>query len=665
MTAPSPVARRDDLSRVALYRLMLTIRRFEEITLELRESEHIVGSLHLSCGQEAIPAGACAVLGPEDRVVATYRGHGWALACGVPPVELFAELCGRATGTNGGRGGAAFLTSPHHGFVGENSIIGAGVPIANGIAFALRARESGGVAVVSFGDGAMNQGATHEGLVLAGLRSLPVILVCENNGWSEMTPIGAMTRVPNLAARVDGYGMPAFVVDGNDPVVVAAVVADAHDRARRGDGPTFLECKTVRLYGHYNGDVEHYRSKENKEAAYAADPVGRLRGRLLVDGEMSLGELEDLERAVAEKLDNARADAIDAPFPDPQTASAHVVGSPRLQQSRVGTARTSTELTYSQAVNAALRRELEERSDVFVFGEDVAIPGGIFGVTRGLLDRFGERRVFDTPISESAILGLAVGSAFEGMRPVAEIMWADFLLVALDQLVNQAANIRYVNRGECSAPMVVRCQQGAAPGSCAQHSQSLEALLAHVPGLRVGLPATPHDAYAMLRAAIADDDPCVVIESRVLYQLRGPVDLDAPVELAAGASKVRDGSDLALLTWGRMRHDVLRAAEALAAEGIEASITDLRWVSPLDAAAIAEAVSRPGRVLVVHEANTTGGVGAEVVARISNDLFDLLDAPPARLGTPDVRMPAAPVLQAALIPDVASIVAAARDLVNA
>ena len=259
MTAPSPVVRRDDLSRVALYRLMLTIRRFEEITLELRESEHIVGSLHLSCGQEAIPAGACAVLGPEDRVVATYRGHGWALACGVPPVELFAELCGRATGTNGGRGGAAFLTSPHHGFVGENSIIGAGVPIANGIAFALRARESGGVAVVSFGDGAMNQGATHEGLVLAGLRSLPVILVCENNGWSEMTPIGAMTRVPDLAARVDGYGMPAFVVDGNDPVVVAAAVADAHDRARRGDGPTFLECKTVRLYGHYNGDVEHYR----------------------------------------------------------------------------------------------------------------------------------------------------------------------------------------------------------------------------------------------------------------------------------------------------------------------------------------------------------------------------------------------------------------------
>jgi 2-oxoisovalerate dehydrogenase E1 component len=251
------------------------------------------------------------------------------------------------------------------------------------------------------------------------------------------------------------------------------------------------------------------------------------------------------------------------------------------------------------------------------------------------------------------------------MRPVAEIMWADFLLVALDQLVNQAANIRYVNRGERSAPMVVRCQQGAAPGSCAQHSQSLEALLAHVPGLRVGLPATPHDAYAMLRAAIADDDPCVVIESRVLYQLRGPVDLDAPVELAAGASKVRDGSDLALLTWGRMRHDVLRAAEALAAEGIEASITDLRWVSPLDAAAIAEAVSGPGRVLVVHEANTTGGVGAEVVARISNDLFDLLDAPPTRLGTPDVRMPAAPVLQAALIPDVAAIVAAARDLVSA
>ena len=664
MTEAKFLERGTELSKVGLYRLMLTIRRFEELAQDLRGDDFVAGSLHLCCGQEAIPVGACAILGPEDRVVATYRGHGWAIARGVPFADLFAEICGRATGTNGGRGGAAYLTSPQHGFVGENSIVGAGVPIANGLAFAARARETGGVAVVSFGDGATNQGATHEGLAMAAAQSLPVILVCENNGWSEMTPITAMTRVPDLAFRAEGYGIPGIVVDGNDPVEVAAAVAEGRDRARHGEGPTFLECKTSRIYGHYNADVEHYRSKEDKEAAQAADPVRRIRDRLLDEAEISRDELDRLDRDVELELGRARAEALEAPFADPSTARDHVWAPSRPKQSKPRRGEPGTQLTYAQAVNAALARELEERPDAFVFGEDIAIPGGVFGVTRGLLNKFGERRVFDTPISESAILGLAVGSAIEGMRPIAEVMWADFLLVALDQLVNQAANVRYVNRGERSAPMVVRCQQGAAPGSCAQHSQSLEALLAHVPGLRVGLPATPQDAYAMLRAAVADDDPCVVIESRVLYQVRGSVDLDAPVESASGASKVREGSDLALITWGRIRHDVLRAADELAAEGIEASVTDLRWISPLDEVAIAEVVSESGRVLVVHEANTTGGFGAEVVARISSDLFDLLDAPPRRLGTPDVRMPAAPVLQAALIPSVDAIVAAARELVS-
>jgi pyruvate/2-oxoglutarate/acetoin dehydrogenase E1 component len=314
-------------------------------------------------------------------------------------------------------------------------------------------------------------------------------------------------------------------------------------------------------------------------------------------------------------------------------------------------------------VNAALHRALATFPETLLFGEDVAIPGGVFGATRGLLDEFGDERVFDTPIAESAILGAATGAAIQGLRPIAEIMWADFLLVALDQLVNQTANVRYVSRGRLQAPLVVRCQQGAAPGSCAQHSQSLEALLAHVPGLRVGLPSNPNDAYQMLLAAVASDDPCVLIESRLLYPTRGEVVVDGPIEALGGARVRRTGNDLVLISWGRMVATALDAAEALAADGIAAAVLDLRWLNPLDEEQIATLVRTTSRALVVHEANLRGGFGAEVAAWIGENCFADLDAEVMRIATPDVRMPAAPSLQQALLPSVDFIAAAARRLV--
>jgi 2-oxoisovalerate dehydrogenase E1 component len=257
-----------------------------------------------------------------------------------------------------------------------------------------------------------------------------------------------------------------------------------------------------------------------------------------------------------------------------------------------------------------------------------------------------------------------VGAALEGLRPIVEIMWADFMLVGIDQLINQAANVRYVGRGKQSAPLVMRCQQGVTPGSCAQHSQSLEALLCHVPGLKVGLPATAQDAYAMLRAAVADPDPCILMEARALYGRSGPVDVQAPIEAVGGARLRRDGGDVAIVSWGRMIHTCLAAADALAQEGIEASVLDLRWLAPLDHAALQHAVEGCGRVVVVHEANETGGFGAEVAAWISCQCFDSLDAPVLRVGTPDVRMPSAPSLQAALVPDESRISHAVRGLVH-
>jgi 2-oxoisovalerate dehydrogenase E1 component len=320
-------------------------------------------------------------------------------------------------------------------------------------------------------------------------------------------------------------------------------------------------------------------------------------------------------------------------------------------------------MTYVQAVNEALRAELASRPQVLVYGEDVGKAGGIFAATRNLQREFGPERVFDTPIAESAILGSAVGAAIMGLKPIVEIMWADFLLVALDQLVNQAANVRYVTGGRCGAPLVVRTQQGPTPGSCAQHSQCLEALLAHIPGLRVALPATPQDAYDILREAVASDDPCVVIESRGLYQESGPVVTGG---ISAGMGKARlhgEPRDGLVVTWGAMLARALSAAAALRLEGLQVGVLDLRWLSPLDEDALERAArSAGGRVVVAHEANLTGGFGGEIVASLHERMAGEARLRVARLGAPNVRVPASPALQQAVSPDEESIARRLREL---
>lgn len=653
----------DDASfPLTAYRRMHFIREFERLCWDLSggDPKHVIGSIHLCAGQEAVPVAAGSLIEGRDAAVATYRGHGWALECGVGADELLLEICHRADGINGGRAGSPLVMAPSRGFIGENSIVGAGVPIADGVAMAMQAEGESGVVFVSFGDGATSQGGLHEGLVFAATRKLPVIFVLEHNGWSEMTPLSRIVRLDRLARRAAGYDMPGATVDGSDVVGLRKTFEIAMERARSGEGPSLIECRVPRLWGHYNADIEHYRPKTDRAEAESRDPIAILGEKLLADGadEEELAAIrDDNDRTLAEMRDRAIA----APKPDPATARDHVFVPSAAPDTRTGEAETVAELPFIKAVNEALRAELALRDEVLVYGEDLGGAGGIFGATRDLQKEFGEDRVFDTPIAEAAILGSAVGAAMRGMRPVVEIMWADFMLVALDQIINQAANIRYVSRGECSLPMVVRTQQGATPGSCAQHSQCLEALLFHIPGLKIGLPSTPQDAYDMLRAAVADPDPCIVIEARALYQSKADVSLGGSIQAASGARWRREGADATVVAWGTAVPMALQAAEDLAADGIEAGVLDLRWLAPLDEGALAEAVARGGgKVVVAHEANVTGGVGAEIAARLYEKHGQALTAPVKRVGAADSRMPASPVLQAEILPSAAKIADAVR-----
>jgi pyruvate/2-oxoglutarate/acetoin dehydrogenase E1 component len=323
-------------------------------------------------------------------------------------------------------------------------------------------------------------------------------------------------------------------------------------------------------------------------------------------------------------------------------------------------------VTYAEALNEALREEMRRDPTVFVMGEDVAVwgGGGVFGVTKGLAEEFGVERVRDTPISEEAIAAVATGAAATGSRPVAEIMYVDFMGLAMEPIVNQAAKLRYMFGGKAKVPMVIRAQEGAGRGNAAQHSQSLEAWFCHIPGLKVVTPSTPADAKGLLKTAIRDDNPVIFLEHKLLYFTKGPVPTNDYVIPLGQADIKRVGKDVTVVGIHTMVEKALKAADQLASEGIELEVIDPRTLVPLDEETIVNSVKKTGRLIVSHEAYGRSGYGAEIVSRVVESAFDYLDAPPQRVVAKDVPLPYAAALEMAALPQVEDLVAAARALVN-
>lgn len=636
---------------------MRLIRRFEMVTAELYKRTEVPGFVHLSIGQEASAVGACWPLGKADVITSNHRGHGHCLARGLDASSMFAELMGREGGTCGGRGGSMHIADPSVGIFGANGIVGAGLPIAVGAALAARLRGERSIVVAFFGDGAVAQGAFHEAVNLAAVWDLPVVFFCENNHYAEFSHEATQSR-GTLADRAKGYGVEYLHVDGNDVEAVATEMAAVRTSLLDRPRPVLLEAETYRWHGHYEGDPQRYRSIDEVSAWQSRDPLALLRRRLRDDGVLDAIDVEvdaDVNAAVA------RAKA--APLPSPDTFARYVTAArnPIVEPPPVEGGEVFRSM---DAVREALRAELASDPRVFVAGIDVAEGGNVFGLTRGLNVEF-PGRILDSPISETALLGASVGAAMAGMKPVVEVMYMDFIGVAFDQLLNQAAKMRYMTGGAASTSLVVRTQFGAGRSSGSQHSQSLEALLAHIPGLTVVMPSNPAETYGLLRAAIQDPNPVIFVENRLQYGLKG-VRPQADHIVPLGKAKVlREGTDVTLVSYSRMVVEALAAADTLAREGMSVEVIDLRTVAPWDRETVLTSLAKTNRLVIAHEAVRDHGLGADIAAAAVDEGFWGLDAPVVRVGAPFTPVPYSPPLERAWLPDRETIVKTLRKVASA
>lgn len=640
---------------------MIRVRRFEETCAELYTKQKIRGFLHLYDGEEAIAAGIIPCLAEGDRIVATYREHGHALVRGVPMNKVMAEMYGKADGCSGGRGGSMHLFDSATNFYGGNAIVGGGLPLAAGLALADRLTGAPNVSACFFGEGAVAEGEFHETMNLAELWDLPVLFVCENNGYAMGSALARTEAQGDIARKAEGFGMEALVVDGMNVVEVEAAARTALAKIRETGRPMLLECRTYRFRAHSMFDAQLYRDKAEVAEWREKGPIVRFQGWLLENGLIHQDDVTEIEKTVDTEIAEAVAFAEAAEWEPVETLDTHVLGPQPDPPTAPAPTGRMIDTTYREAMREALREAMARDDRVFLMGEDVGAYGGCYAVSKGLMEEIGEERIRDTPLSESGFTGAGIGAAAAGMRPIVELMTVNFSLLALDQILNTAATMRHMSGGQFGVPLVIRMATGAGKQLAAQHSHSLEGWYAHIPGLKVLAPATLEDARGMLWTALEDPDPVLIFENVMLYNRAGQIDEAAGAVDISRAAVRREGTDISLITYGGSLFKTLEAAEDLAAQGISAEVIDLRVLRPLDDATIMTSVGKTRRALIVDEGWRTGSLAAEVSARIMEQAFWSLDAPCGRVCSAEVPIPYPKHLEAAAIPQADRIVAAVKS----
>lgn len=659
----------DDRAFLAgLYERMVLIREFEEAVKFLFLEGTMPGTIHQCQGQEATAVGVCAALRADDWITSTFRGHGHALAKGLTPQELLDELFGAETGCCKGRGGSMHVGNMNKGMVPGIAIVAGGIPLAAGMALAFKRKNTSQVAACFFGDGAVAEGAFHEGVNMAAIWNLPVIFVCENNLYGASTHINLVMKNSRISDRAASYGFRGETVDGNDVVAVYEAAQRAAEECRAGKGPVLLELLTYRRTGHSRRDPCHYQPRDEREAWARRDPIERIAEKL----NLSAAERDQIQLRIQAHINASVERAKDAPQPK-VTELAEYVFAPQhtasITTKPIIASGKSRRLSIAEALREGLGEAMAADSRVFCIGEDIGIPGGwggAFTVTLGLERQFADRMI-NTPIAELGGIGLAVGAAMMGLKPIADVQYGDFLFLASDQIINNAAKMRYMSGGTASVPLVMRAPVGAT-GRGSQHAQSMERFFTGVPGLKVVAPSNAYDAKGLLKAALQDGNPVLIFEHKLLYGSKGARSESGAVD---GSSEIpeedylvpigraavrREGKGVTILAWLLMVHFAMQAAEQ-----VDAEVIDVRSLSPLDWGTIGQSVQRTGRTVIVEEGSISGGVAAEIAAGITERWPHVRIA---RVASPDVPVPFTPVLEHAYRPDVARIVGAVRQMID-
>ena len=594
----------------------------------------------------------------------------------------------------------------------DNGILPATAPLAistvtaTGMALAFGRDGDGRVALSFIGEGGSSLGEWHEAINLAAARKLPCVYCVQNNQTALSTPVSEQSAVRVFADKAAGYGIPGITIDGTDADEIASAFAWAVERARAGEGPTLIELVCMRMCGHAHHDDMLYLGKDAagswdypplSEQGYAnpelyaywaaRDPILLYASRLEAEGVIAAGDADALKKEADALVEAQARSVIDAPWPEASDAGGGVFADepprvrvevlddeqrrridydPGLPEVETGPAFDRKGNTFLGAVMLGVQDALRNDPRVFVFGEDVGGKyGNAFLLLRPLLAEFGER-IINSPLAESAVLGACVGAALAGHRPIGEIQFNDFVATGFNQLVNSAAKIRY--RWGGSVPMVVRMPWGGLRHAGPYHSQNTEPWFYRTPGLKIVTPSTPHDARALMAAAVADPDPVLYYEHIALYRdprVKQPLGEAVPDPIPLGRAALRRaGNDLAVISYGAFVHVAMRVAERLAADGVEAAVLDLRTIAPLDRDTVLRVARHCNRVLIVHEDSRTGGIGESLAAIIQEEAFDSLDAPVRIIGALDTPVPYSPPLEHFFLPSEDEIYAAARALVR-
>lgn len=648
---------------------MQVIRQTEEELARCHQRGLIHGACHTYVGEEAIASAVCAHLRHQDVVFSTHRGHGHALAKGLPPRELIAELFGRQTGCSRGRGGSMHLFSPEVGMMGTSGIVGPCILQACGGGYSFKVMKTDNVAVAFFGDGASNNGAFHEGLNMASIWKLPVLFVCENNQFATEVPLTYAAGNPSIGSRSAAYGMVGVTVDGNDAITMHRIASEAVERARSGGGPTLIECLTYRTRAHAEGMGDFgYRTREAVEEWKKRCPIQRLREQAIEECVATAADFDAIDAEVKAMVEEARQFAEGSPWPEPQSATQHTYSEhPSASPTPIANTRPATvtrEITMTQATHEALSEEMARNDKIFVMGEGIGQRGGNFKTTTGLYDLYGPTRLCDTPICERGFVGLACGAGMTGTRPVIDFMFADFLLDSVGEIVNQIAKIQYMSSGRLKMPVLLRGCIGIGHSAATHHSGNYYAMYAQIPGLKVVVPSSPYDAKGLFKRALNGDDPVLFLEHREILSLKGPVP-EAEYEIEFGkAAIVRTGTDVTVVALARMVVLAKSICDQLQDEGISVELIDPRTVLPLDIDTILESVKKTGRLLVIDEGFAPCGFAVDVAAQVADRGFNDLDAPIKRLNGAFTPTPYSPPLEQAVVPDAAAISQAIRELIN-